>query len=923
MPEFCPLCLSKGKRTPLKFLQMNLSEATKMCIDMKCPYPLGLQYADTFIKMDFVKVIADESIKLDVKNFPHIGSGPQNVGSILVSKSEPDNDKFHSSELSTSDQASLNENKLNETDIMDFKLDDFITSNVNPSDFDINAVIENILQNGIDEMLLDNNKEELVIENNKTKDFDTLLESNKNSIVRTTGNVSSEGYLNMPMRETKENLSHSVLDPCCSEFVDHSTENSETNPKNSMQDEILTRNCEGQIFPAFLNHTEIVNSYDVAIYTFESPMTDDNKSAIMLEEKVSGDDEHTIKSEASTLSENIPVEAGRVTKYVEPTKEGTLDLKHNDSFEKSPQIVNNIQVTDSSGPLKNNDEFLIHKTFFTTDKVKEVSKVTNTYCLPREMLEHSYYKMVGEIPPKDLNTNIDSSDITGNRDVMVLGIDDIEGTGSSSFVTNSESVECLSIGKSDMYIAENVAVASCGTNSKVEVITGVKERISILKDNDSKTEFHCKTDTEVRDDNAIVDNTKLPVNILKVSNNPMTVVPEKLKAENVSDHITSELTRTRDDTHTSKSRESAFVSIGTLEKVALVEKTGRAEVQNSTYDRKNDEIMINSKKAFSGEVCLSDIPSVKVSSSSRVVKIGEESNMIVVKCRECIHTPKCDNLGKDVSVVYIQQNNLPQATALESNTVSDGLSRKLQSVSAQSQQLTHSQPLSLEVTSDSISSVPKKLCVTQPVPLESNITYCGSSASQQKKANRKKITPIDHNTGITLTEQLGELSSGEQTEQKQNELSLVLSKSTNEMVLRNVQQRKLDTRKLNLGKDKSLKVMFELRKNFDTERFAGFTFESASVPNSKKTPPGRKPSRIIERTNSKERKRKKEKSVVSRPSRNNLNPNIFHIHSDNQEHTNVENCIDEYIVNTNVSSLCVRTESNANNTQDWIEELLK
>jgi hypothetical protein len=35
MSEFCPLCLSKGRKSELKYFQMNLTEAARMCVDGK------------------------------------------------------------------------------------------------------------------------------------------------------------------------------------------------------------------------------------------------------------------------------------------------------------------------------------------------------------------------------------------------------------------------------------------------------------------------------------------------------------------------------------------------------------------------------------------------------------------------------------------------------------------------------------------------------------------------------------------------------------------------------------------------------------------------------------------------------------------------------------------------------------------------
>ena len=42
MSEFCPLCLSKGQKTVLKYFQINLSETTRMCADAKVSVSMTL-----------------------------------------------------------------------------------------------------------------------------------------------------------------------------------------------------------------------------------------------------------------------------------------------------------------------------------------------------------------------------------------------------------------------------------------------------------------------------------------------------------------------------------------------------------------------------------------------------------------------------------------------------------------------------------------------------------------------------------------------------------------------------------------------------------------------------------------------------------------------------------------------------------------
>ncbi|GFG30741.1 hypothetical protein Cfor_07790 [Coptotermes formosanus] len=74
MSAFCPLCLSKGRKTVLKYFQVNLSEATRMCADAKCPYPFGLTYTDTFIQQNFMDMLKDDSIKLGMESLQDPGT---------------------------------------------------------------------------------------------------------------------------------------------------------------------------------------------------------------------------------------------------------------------------------------------------------------------------------------------------------------------------------------------------------------------------------------------------------------------------------------------------------------------------------------------------------------------------------------------------------------------------------------------------------------------------------------------------------------------------------------------------------------------------------------------------------------------------------------------------------------------------------
>ena len=72
MSKFCPLCLSKGRKTVLKYFQINLSETTRLCADAKVSLSVALCIGPNW-------VVATQTLSTEDKNMKFLLHGPSGV----------------------------------------------------------------------------------------------------------------------------------------------------------------------------------------------------------------------------------------------------------------------------------------------------------------------------------------------------------------------------------------------------------------------------------------------------------------------------------------------------------------------------------------------------------------------------------------------------------------------------------------------------------------------------------------------------------------------------------------------------------------------------------------------------------------------------------------------------------------------------
>lgn len=228
MSEYCPICLSKGKNTQLEYLQVNYTEASKMCPDVKCPYPMRLGYTDVFIKRNVMDLLKEKpppnknaAVPLELKKHQNMKTNKEQSAINTQSSSVKTTNSFEgftnwfSTNDSVSDQETSNNGKLDvsnfSNELMELDFQDKANIDI---DFDIDKLVEeefmeiatndNPLETGLsglnppaNKMESDSNSLSLVAHRNDTNE----VTKDNNKINNSLSNV-GESKLNIPKTQS-------------------------------------------------------------------------------------------------------------------------------------------------------------------------------------------------------------------------------------------------------------------------------------------------------------------------------------------------------------------------------------------------------------------------------------------------------------------------------------------------------------------------------------------------------------------------------------------------------------------------------------------------------------------------------------------------------------------------------------------------